>query len=104
MQRILPHSRRLLKIARPQPLRQIPRFYANMSSTTGAASTDTQASTIASSSGITPSSLQKTLTEKLSASYVDVEDMSGKHLPPITPTPNAPPKDPFPQEAAANNK
>ena len=52
-----------------------------MSSTPGAAETDTQASSIASTSGITPSSLQKTLTEKLQASHVDIEDMSGTHSP-----------------------
>lgn len=79
MQRILPHSRRLLTTARPRPLLRPLPLRANMS--TGAAETDTQASTIASSSGITPSSLQKTLTEKLSASHVDIEDMSGNHPP-----------------------
>ncbi|KAK0517523.1 hypothetical protein JMJ35_000678 [Cladonia borealis] len=45
--------------------------------TTGAAETDTQASSVADSSNITPSSLEKTLTEKLNASHVDIEDMSG---------------------------
>lgn len=45
---------------------------------TGAAETDTQAENAANSSGITPSSLQDTLKEKLQAEYVDIEDMSGK--------------------------
>lgn len=44
---------------------------------TGAAETDTQAENAANSSGITPSSLQDTLKEKLQAEYVDIEDMSG---------------------------
>ncbi|KAI4127610.1 MAG: hypothetical protein LQ338_003105, partial [Usnochroma carphineum] len=44
---------------------------------TGAAETDTQAENAAKTSGITPSSLQNTLREKLQAEYVDIEDMSG---------------------------
>ncbi len=44
---------------------------------TGAAETDVQAENVAKSSGITPTSLQDTLKEKLQAEHVDVEDMSG---------------------------
>ncbi|KAL9602924.1 MAG: hypothetical protein Q9219_001449 [cf. Caloplaca sp. 3 TL-2023] len=44
---------------------------------TGAAETDTQATQAANTSGITISSLQNTLKEKLDAEYVDIEDMSG---------------------------
>lgn len=43
-----------------------------------AAKTDSQAANAANSSGITPSSLQSTLTEKLEAQYVNVEDISGE--------------------------
>ena len=52
------------------------RFMANMNGPS-AAEADTQAEAVASTSGITPASLQKTLMEKLSAKHVDVEDMSG---------------------------
>ena len=44
---------------------------------TGAAETDTQAANAANTSGITVSSLEQTLREKLGAEYVDIEDMSG---------------------------
>ncbi|KAL9026112.1 MAG: hypothetical protein Q9196_005178 [Gyalolechia fulgens] len=44
---------------------------------TGAAETDTQAEKVANTSGITISSLQQTLKEKLGAEYVAIEDMSG---------------------------
>lgn len=44
---------------------------------TGAAETDTQAENVASTSGITASSLQQTLKERLDAEHVDIEDMSG---------------------------
>ncbi|KAL8950709.1 MAG: hypothetical protein Q9222_003268 [Ikaeria aurantiellina] len=44
---------------------------------TGAAETDTQAANEANTSGITASSLQNTLKERLGAEYVDIEDMSG---------------------------
>ncbi|KAL9606025.1 MAG: hypothetical protein Q9179_000813 [Wetmoreana sp. 5 TL-2023] len=47
---------------------------------TGAAETDTQAANVANSSGITASSLQDTLKEKLVAEHVDIEDMSGKPM------------------------
>lgn len=40
--------------------------------------TDTQAAEVGHSSGITPMSLQKTLTEKLEAQHVAIEDISGK--------------------------
>ncbi|KAL8642015.1 MAG: hypothetical protein Q9228_001248 [Teloschistes exilis] len=43
----------------------------------GAAETDTQATTTANTSGITASSIQEALKEKLQAEYVDIEDMSG---------------------------
>lgn len=50
--------------------------FATMS---GAAETDVQAnSTSNNSSGITSSSLKSTLTERLEAEHVDVEDISGK--------------------------
>lgn len=42
-----------------------------------AAKTDAGAEAIANSTGVTSSSLQKTLQEKLGAQYVDIEDMSG---------------------------
>ena len=41
------------------------------------AETDTQAAEVANLSGITPMSLKKTLTEKLDAQYVTIEDISG---------------------------
>ena len=43
-----------------------------------AAETDTQAETVANTSGITTESLQKTITEKLEAEHVNIEDMSGE--------------------------
>ena len=43
----------------------------------GAAETDTQAENVANTSGITISTLRKTLEEKLNAEHVDIEDMSG---------------------------
>ncbi|KAI4199503.1 MAG: hypothetical protein LQ350_004569 [Teloschistes chrysophthalmus] len=43
----------------------------------GAAETDTQAATAANISGITASSIQEALKEKLQAEHVDIEDMSG---------------------------
>ena len=45
-----------------------------------AAETDTQAKTIANTSGVTTESLQKTIAEKLEAKHVDIEDMSGKQI------------------------
>ncbi|KAL8820690.1 MAG: hypothetical protein Q9223_001146 [Gallowayella weberi] len=44
---------------------------------TGAAETDTQAKNAAINSGVTVSSLESTLKEKLGAEHVDIEDMSG---------------------------
>lgn len=41
------------------------------------ARTDNEASSNANASGITPTSLKATLTQKLEAQYVDIEDMSG---------------------------
>ncbi|KAI4109246.1 MAG: hypothetical protein L6R37_000677 [Teloschistes peruensis] len=46
----------------------------------GAAETDTQAATTANTSGITASSIQEALKEKLQAEHVDIEDMSGTHF------------------------
>ncbi|KAL8841323.1 MAG: hypothetical protein Q9170_000953 [Blastenia crenularia] len=45
---------------------------------TGAAETDTQAENVANTSGITISSLTKTLKEKIGAEYVDIEDISAQ--------------------------
>lgn len=64
------HAQRLAQYRQPR----IGRF-ASMS----AAETDTQA---ANSSGITPASLTTTLTEKLEAKHVDINDMSGMFLMP----------------------
>ena len=47
-------------------------------SSSGAAETDTQADAVANTSGVTIESLQRTLTEKLEAKHVDIEDMSGE--------------------------
>jgi len=44
---------------------------------TGAAPTDTEAAEAANTSGITPQSLEATLSSKLDAQYVEIEDMSG---------------------------
>ncbi|MCJ1351688.1 MAG: hypothetical protein MMC33_001672 [Icmadophila ericetorum] len=43
----------------------------------GAAETDTQATEVANTTGVTPDSLKSTLTEKLGAEHVDVMDISG---------------------------
>ncbi|KAG7009163.1 hypothetical protein G7Y79_00003g010310 [Physcia stellaris] len=53
-----------------------PKPYATMT-TPGAAETDTGAAAIANSSGITPQTLSATLKEKLDASHVDINDISG---------------------------
>ncbi len=58
--------------------RLFPKFYANMSAPS-AAETDTQAENVANTSGITTESLRNTITEKLEAKHVDIEDMSGKN-------------------------
>lgn len=50
--------------------------FASMSAT----ETNVQAAQVANASGITPASLKSTLTEKLEAVYVDVEDISGTLL------------------------
>lgn len=52
-------------------------YATNMSAPPSAAETDTQAKTVANTSGITTESLQETITEKLEAKHVDIEDMSG---------------------------
>lgn len=48
-----------------------------MSTAPKAAETDTQASAVANTTGVTADSLQATLKEKLGAEHVDIEDMSG---------------------------
>ena len=71
----------LLRLRPAQTLsnrRPIPKLYANMSAPS-AAGTDTQAETVANTSGVTTESLQKTITEKLEAKHVDIEDMSGEN-------------------------
>lgn len=68
----------LRPVQRLSNFRPFPISYANMSAPS-AAETDTQAETVANTSGITAESLQKTLTEKLEAKHVDIEDMSGNH-------------------------
>lgn len=55
-----------------------------------AAETDTQAEIVANTSGITPDSLKATLKEKLQASHVDINDMSGE-APAFSP-PTPPPR------------
>ena len=74
MQRLLRsdrfHSFRSLK-----PLSQSrTRLFATMN---GAAETDTQAAAAANTSGITPDSISATLKQKLDASHVDINDISG---------------------------
>ena len=74
----------LLRLRPAQTLtnrRLLPKFYANMSAPS-AAETDTQAETVANTSGITTESLRKTIAEKLEAKHVDIEDMSGKNYAP----------------------
>lgn len=62
-------------------LRAVHQHYLNQFATmSGAAETDVQAASVANSSGITSSSLKSTLTERLEAEHVDVEDISGKLL------------------------
>lgn len=51
--------------------------YAKMSAPS-AAETDAQAEGVANTSGVTTESLQRTITEKLEAKHVDIEDMSGQ--------------------------
>lgn len=53
---------------------------------TGAAETDSQAAKVASTSGVTVSSLENTLKEKLGAQHVGIEDMSGKPSSPRFPS------------------
>ena len=66
------------RLTHPRPF---PKIYANMSGPS-AAETDTQAEAVANTSGITTESLQKTITEKLEAKHVDIEDMSGEKMVP----------------------
>ena len=68
----------LVRLRLPRPF---PRSYANMSAPS-AAETDTQAENVANTSGITTESLRKTITDKLEAKHVDIEDMSGTHSSP----------------------
>ena len=70
----------LLRLHPGQRLSRLPAFrnsYAKMSAPS-AAETDSQAETVANTSGITTESLQKTIIEKLEAKHVDIEDMSGE--------------------------
>lgn len=60
------------------PLGLLHQHQSNRFASMSAAETDSQAANVANSSGITPSSLQSTLTEKLEAQYVSVEDISGE--------------------------
>ena len=63
-----------------------PKSYPNMSvNAPSAAETDSQAEKVANTSGITTETLQKTITEKLEAKHVDIEDMSGKNIVPLVP-------------------
>lgn len=75
MQRFISISR-FRPVSHPPITHPLLRYYADMSAPS-AAETDTQAQAAANSSGITTDTLQKTLTEKLDAKHVDVEDMSG---------------------------
>lgn len=52
-------------------------YFHRFATMSGAAETDDQAANVANSSGVTSSSLKSTLTERLEAEYVDVEDISG---------------------------
>ena len=70
----LPPAQNFKNIYRPTP-----RDYAKMSAPS-AAETDTQAEAVANTSGITTESLQKTITEKLEAKHVDIDDMSGTQM------------------------
>ena len=82
---LIPFMQRLNRLLRLRPAqtlsnrRPFPKPYANMSAAPSAAGTDTQAETVANTSGVTTESLQKTITEKLEAEHVDIEDMSGKN-------------------------
>lgn len=58
------------------------RSYGSNMSAPSAAETDTQAETVANTSGVTTESLQRTITEKLEAEHVDIEDMSGEMIRP----------------------
>lgn len=79
-----PLMQRLNSLLRTRPayrltnLRPSLKSYANMSAPS-AAETAAQAETVANTSGVTTDSLQKTITEKLEAKHVDIEDMSGKN-------------------------
>ena len=86
MQRLnsLLHVRPALRLTN---LSQHPKFYPKMSvNAPSAAETDAQAEKVANTSGITTESLQKTITEKLEAKHVDIEDMSGKSNVPLIST------------------
>lgn len=71
----LNNARRYAVASKPRLYSRAKRPYAKMAS---AAETDVQAEAVANSSGITPDSLKATLKEKLQASHVDINDMSGK--------------------------
>jgi len=81
MQRLL-QSNRFHSFRRLTPLPQSrTRLFAAMN---GAAETDSQAAAAANTSGITPDSISATLKEKLDASHVDINDISGT-TPPLCP-------------------
>ena len=79
----------LLRIRPAQRLASFPlspKSYPNMSvNAPSAAESDAQAEKVANTSGITTESLQKTITEKLEAKHVDIEDMSGMNIVPLIP-------------------
>ena len=85
-----PFMQRLNSLPPLRPFQRLGKFrpfpisYANMSAPS-AARTDGEAETVANTSGITAESLQKTLTEKLEAKHVDIEDMSGNNDSPREP-------------------
>ena len=79
MQRLnsLLHVRPTLRLTN---LSHFPKLYPSMSmNAPSAAEADAQAEKVANTSGITTESLEKTITEKLEANHVDIEDMSGKN-------------------------
>ena len=80
MQRLnsLLHVRPALRLTN---LSKLSKSYPKMSvNAPSAAETDAQAEKVANTSGITTETLQKTITEKLEAEHVDIEDMSGKNI------------------------
>ena len=78
LQTIRPAAPRISLLSKPQ-YRPFYRTATVMSA--GAAETDTQATEVANTTGVTPDSLKSTLTEKLGAEHVDVMDISGSQPP-----------------------